>query len=156
MSSIEGMMHEKIVTAGPDEMVDSVVRRMCDTGVGSVLIVEDEKLRAVFSERDLLTRVVADGRDPKTTRVGEVATEQVVTVKSSASIRKCAEALKLRKVRHLPVTDDDGKPIGIVSARDFFENVTGELETLLDRVKYDADLHQAEDPYDHFGGSYGR
>jgi CBS domain-containing protein len=155
MTSIEALMHEKVVTAGPDEMVDAVVRRMCDTGVGAVLIVEDEKLRAVFSERDLLTRVVGEGRAPSSTRVGEVSTEQVVSVSRDTSIRKCAEALKLRKVRHLPVTED-GRPVGIVSARDFFETVTGELETLLERARYDAELREAEDPYDHFGGSYGR
>jgi signal-transduction protein with cAMP-binding, CBS, and nucleotidyltransferase domain len=155
MSLIEDVMHENPVSVGPDEMVDSVVRKMCDAGVGAVLVVEDGKLRSVFSERDLLTRVVADGRDPATTRVAEVSTEQVVTVSRDASIRKCAEALKNRRIRHLPVTED-GKPIAIISARDFFERITGELETLMNRAKYDAELHQAEDPYDHMGGSYGR
>jgi len=155
MSLIEDVMHENPVSVGPDEMVDSVVRRMCEAGVGAVLVVEDEKLRAVFSERDLLTRVVGDGRDPATTRVGEVSTEQVVTVSRDAPIRKCAEALKARRIRHLPVTED-GKPIAIISARDFFERITGELETLMDRAKYDTAVHQAEDPYDHMGGSYGR
>lgn len=155
MSSIAEMMHEKVVTAGPEEMVDSVVRRMCEAEVGAVLIVENDKLRAVFSERDLLTRVVGEGRDPSSTPVGVVSTDGVVSVERSASVRKCAETLKERQIRHLPITDD-GKPIGIVSARDFFEKVTGEFETLLDRIKYDAELQQAEDPYDHFGGSYGR
>jgi signal-transduction protein with cAMP-binding, CBS, and nucleotidyltransferase domain len=155
MSLIEDVMHENPVSVGPDERVDSVVRKMCDAGVGAVLVVEDGKLRSVFSERDLLTRVVADGRDPATTRVAEVSTEQVVTVSRDASIRQCAEALKNRRIRHLPVTED-GKPIAIISARDFFERITGELETLMDRAKYDAELHQAEDPYDHMGGSYGR
>ena len=58
-------------------------------------------------------------------------------------------------MRHLPIADD-GKLVGIVSARDFFEQVAGELETLIDRLRHDAELREGEDPYDHFGGSYGR
>ncbi len=155
MSSVQEMMHEPVLTAAPDERVDSVVRRMCTAEVGAVLVVEDGKLRGIFSERDLLARVVGGGRNPSETRVGEVSTEKVVTVAPSASIRECAEALRSGKIRHLPVVDD-GKPVGIVSARDFFEKVAGELETLIDRLRYDAELHENEDPYDHFGGSYGR
>ena len=156
MSLIVELMHDAVVTADPDEMVDVVVRRMCEVGVGAVVVIEDGKLRSVFSERDVLTRVVGEGRDPAKTRVGEVSTEQVVSVTRDTHIRKCAEALKARRVRHLPVTDDEGKVVGMVSARDFFERVSGELESWIDRAKYDEELRQAEDPYDHLGGSYGR
>ncbi|MCP4035708.1 MAG: CBS domain-containing protein [bacterium] len=155
MSTIEGLMQEQLVTAAPTETVDAVVKRMCEAGVGAVLVVENDALRGVFSERDLLTRVVGQGRDPATTSVGSVSSDDVVSVGRDASLRECASTLQVHGVRHLPVTND-GKPVGVISARDFFEKVTGELETLIDRLRYDDALKGVEDPYDHVGGSYGR
>jgi CBS domain-containing protein len=58
-------------------------------------------------------------------------------------------------VRHLPVLSD-GRPVGILSARDFFEAVSGGLEALIERARYDEKLRDNIDPYDHLGGSYGR
>ena len=84
-----------------------------------------------------------------------IATEQVVTVPKDASIKKCAEAIKARKSRHLPVVND-GELVGIVSARDFFELLSGRMEDLVEHLRYENQLAQDEDPYDHLGGSYGR
>ena len=155
MTSIEELMHRDVVTAEPDETVGAVVRRMCDAGVGAAVIVEDGALRALFTERDLLTRVVGDGKDPASTRIIEVSTEQVITVPRDTPLRTCAEALKKRKSRHLPVVEG-GRPVGIVSARDFFELLSEGLEGLVDQLRYEDQLASGEDPYDHLGGSYGR
>ncbi len=155
MSSIQEIMHHDPVVAAPDDNVEDVVKKMCDAGVGSALIMEDGKLRAMFTERDLLTRVVRDGRNPASTRVIEVSTEQVISVPREASIRSCAEALKKRKARHLPVVEE-GRPIGIVSARDFFELLAVRFEDLVEHLRYENQLADDQDPYDHLGGSYGR
>lgn len=155
MTSIEDIMHRDVVTAEPDEDVVVVVRRMSDAGVGAAVIVEKGQVKGLFSERDLLNRVVNEGRDPVSTRVIEASTEQVVSVPHDASIKTCAEALKTRKMRHLPVVDD-GKLVGIVSARDFFELLSGRFEDLVEHLRYENQLAQDEDPYDHLGGSYGR
>lgn len=155
MTSIEEIMHRDVVTAEPDETVEAVVKRMSDAGVGAAVIVDEGQLRALFTERDLMTRVVRDGRDPTSTRVIEVSTEQVIAVPKDTSIRRCAEALKTRKARHLPVVED-GRPIGIVSARDFFELLAGRFEGLIEHLRYENQLAEDQDPYDHLGGSYGR
>lgn len=155
MLTIESYMKKPLVTAEPGETVKAVARRMAEAGVGAVLLLDDGSLAGLFSERDLLRRVVAEGRDPAATRVGEVATSEVATVGAGTALRACAEELKARGVRHLPVVES-GRPIGIVSARDFFEAVAGELEHLIERVRYDEQLREGIDPYDHLGGSYGR
>lgn len=155
MTSIEELMKTDLVTAEVDDTVEAVVSRMAQAGVGAALVLEEGALRALFTERDLLNRVVHEGRPPATTRVIEVSTEQVVHVSRNASIRQCAEALRNRKARHLPVIEDD-RPIGIVSARDFFELVASRLEVLVDHLRYENQLAENEDPYDHLGGSYGR
>jgi CBS domain-containing protein len=155
MTSIEDIMHRDVVTAAPEDTVAAVVERMSDAGVGAAVVVEKGAVRALFSERDLMNRVVREARDPASTKVIEVATEQVVTAPKDASIRKCAEALKARKARHLPVVDD-GKLVGIVSARDFFELLSGRFEDLVEHLRYENQLADDQDPYDHLGGSYGR
>ncbi len=128
---------------------------MSDAAVGTVVLLEAEALAGLFTERDLLTRVVAEGRDPSATRVGDVATRDVVTVTADASLRQCADELKTRNVRHLPIVDGR-RPVGIISARDFFAVVAGELESLFERARYDEQLREDIDPYDHMGGAYGR
>jgi CBS domain-containing protein len=155
MSSVDSIMQEKIVTAAADESVADIAQRMKDDSIGAVLVVEDGGLAGVFSERDLVTRVVAKGRDPAKTPVGDVATREIVSVGRNASIRECAEQLRTHGIRHLPVVEGD-RPVGIISARDFFDAISGGLERFIERARYDEDLRGSDDPYDHIGGSYGR
>lgn len=155
MLTIDAFMKQQLVTADPAERVAAVARRMSKASVGAVMLIQGENLAGLFTERDLLTRVVAEGKDPENTRVGDVATRKVISVPRDASLRRCAEALKEHGVRHLPVVEN-GRPIGIIAARDFFETAASELERLIERVRYDEKLREDIDPYDHIGGGYGR
>jgi CBS domain-containing protein len=155
MISVEALMKRQPVSVAPEASVAEAARSMREAGVGSVLVVEAGRLAAIFTERDLATRVVAEGRNPERTQVMEVSTRSVVTVPAGTSLRQCAELLRARGVRHLPVLQE-GKPVGILSARDFFEAVAGGLEEWIERARYDEKLRENVDPYDHLGGSYGR
>jgi CBS domain-containing protein len=119
--AIAAIMHKQLITATPDETVATAAQRMREHRLGAVLVLEGKKLAGVFSERDLLMRVVAEGKDPRVTTVGEVATPNPVTVKASAEIEVCYQIIKERGFRHLPVVDDAGVPVGIISARDFLQ-----------------------------------
>jgi CBS domain-containing protein len=155
MVTVEALMKRELVSVDAEASVADAARRMNEARVGAVLLLEQGRLAAIFTERDLATRVVAAGKSPDATRVGEVATRPVVTVPADTSLRQCAETLREKGVRHLPVLTD-GKPVGIISARDFFEAVAGGLEALIERARYDEKLRDNIDPYDHLGGSYGR
>jgi CBS domain-containing protein len=155
MTLIQHLMKTDLVTAEPGETVLRVSERMNRNGVGAVLIVEDGKLRGIFSERDLLDRVVVPGLDPEATQIADVMTPDPVSVSSDAHVRDCAELIRERGFRHLPVTDA-GQPIGILSTRDFYEQVVQGLESFIDQARYRKDLAEGVDPYDHVGGSYGR
>jgi CBS domain-containing protein len=155
MLSVEALMKRELVSVDPQASVADAARRMHEARVGAVLVLEQGRLAGIFSERDLATRVVAAGRSPDATRVGEVASRPVVTVASGASLRECAETLRGKGVRHLPVLAG-GKPVGILSARDFFDAVASGLEGLIESARYDEALRANVDPYDHLGGSYGR
>lgn len=156
MLSVESLMKRDLVGVDAAASVADAARRMREARVGAVLVLEGGRLAGIFSERDLLTRVVAEGRGPDATPVSEVATRPVVTVPAGASLRQCAETLREQGVRHLPIVDAGGRPVGILSARDFFEAVSGGFERLIERIRYDDQLRANLDPYDHLGGSYGR
>jgi len=155
MAEVKSLMVTEMVTARPDESVADVARRMVANKIGAVLIVDGGALRGVFSERDLLSRVVAESRDPRTTRVGDVATATVVTIEPGTHVKTVLEIFREKKVRHLPVVEK-GKPVGILSTRDFLDHLVGGLESYIDQLKYKRELAEGVDPYDHVGGSYGR
>lgn len=156
MISVEALMKRDLVSVDPKATVADAARSMREAHVGAVLLLEQGRLTGIFTERDLATRVVAAGRSPDATPVGEVATRPVVTVASGTPLRQCAETLRGKGVRHLPVLAPDGRPVGILSARDFFEAVASGLEAWIERARYDEALRGSADPYDHLGGSYGR
>jgi CBS domain-containing protein len=155
MVSIDSIMHKPLVTAEASETAATAARRMREAGVGAVVIVEGEAIRGIFTERDLLTSVVAEGLDPARTKLGDVATRDVISVDVAAPLRSCAETLRDRGIRHLPVVDG-GRPIGILSARDFFNSLSAGFEKLIEHARFDEQLRRNIDPYDHLGGSYGR
>src|SRR5689334_9394588 len=85
------------------DSVAEVARTMADLHVGAILVLNGDELRGVFSERDLMKRVVVDGRDAERTPVGEVMTKEVATIDELASIEEAMEAMQTHKCRHLPV-----------------------------------------------------
>lgn len=155
MAGIAELMVTDMITATPEETVAEVSRRMSQNRVGAVLIVKDQALWGLFSERDLVIRVVEKGRDPKTTDVGDVATRDLVTIDVNAPVKAVLQIFREKRFRHLPVMRA-GKPVGILSTRDFLEYLVEGLERYIDEMKYKRDLAEGVDPYDHLGGAYGR
>ena len=147
MAQIQAMMKRRIETAEAEESVRSVSERMTEKGIGAILVVSNGLLEGIFTERDLLQRVVSEGRDPSRTTVGAVASRDPVTVGPKASIEECARVVKDWRVRHLPVVNDSGAPVGILSTRDFFEYVTEALEGLIEEAAARHRIEELTDPY---------
>ena len=99
------------------ESVADVARKMADVHVGAILVVNGDQLRGVFSERDLMKRVVLEQRDPARTPVAEVMTKEVVTIDELASIEEAMEAMQTHQCRHLPVMCGP-RVAGFLSMRD--------------------------------------
>jgi len=155
MAGIETLMVTDMVTAAPHETVAEVAKRMSRNRVGAVLLVEGNTLRGLFSERDLLTRVVQANRNPDQTKVADVATREVVTIDATAPVKDVLQIFREKKFRHLPVVRGS-HPVGILSTRDFLDYLVEGLEHYIDQLKYKRELAEGIDPYDHVGGSYGR
>jgi CBS domain-containing protein len=103
-----------------NETVAQVARKMADLHVGAILVLNGEQLRGVFSERDLMRRVVLERRDPSRTPVGEVMTTEVVTIDELESIEQAMEAMQTHDCRHLPVTRGP-HVVGFLSMRDLMK-----------------------------------
>ncbi|HEY6558786.1 MAG TPA: CBS domain-containing protein [Polyangiaceae bacterium] len=148
-------MKTDTVVIPPNASVAEAARKMNDNGVGALLVVEDGKLIGVFSERDLLCRVVALGKEPELVHVGDVATQNVVSLSPDMHARDCLAAFKQQRVRHLPVVEN-GRPVGVVGLRDLLTYMSDAIERILDSEAYRLALDAGPDPYDHVGGSYAR
>jgi CBS domain-containing protein len=99
------------------QTVLEVARAMVERNIGAVPVLRDGLLVGIFSERDLMKRVVVEGRDPQNTRVEEVMTEDPLTVGPDETLETCMVLMRRHGFRHLPVCE--GKELrGIVSLRD--------------------------------------
>ncbi len=154
MAVIASIMKREMVTARPDKSVAEVAAHMKDNGVGAVLVLDDGALVGLFSERDLLVRVVVAGLDPQATKVIDVATAAPTAVEVDTPVKDCARIFREGGFRHLPVLEN-GKPAGILSSRDFTDYVVNGLERFIDQRKYEDQLADGADPYDHIGGGWG-
>jgi len=102
------------------ELGDTVlqtVRAMVERNIGAVPVLHNGTLVGIFSERDLMRRVVADGRDPRSTCMAEVMTDDPLTINMNEDISNCMALMRRHNFRHLPVCHD-GQLIGMVSLRD--------------------------------------
>ena len=97
--------------------VDAAVSEMNRQRVGSIIVKDAEKVVGVFTERDVLTRIVAAGRDPKTTTVSEVMTADFLSITQDTSVEDAMQMMTDKRVRHLPVIDDQ-QLIGLISIGD--------------------------------------
>ena len=118
MSLVKDIVHQReLFSVEESQTVAEVARRMADLHVGAILVLNGCELRGVFSERDLMKRVVLERRDPDRTPVGEVMSDEVVTIDEQATLEDAMESMHSNNCRHLPVTRD-GMVVSFLSMRD--------------------------------------
>jgi CBS domain-containing protein len=114
-----------------DKPVAYAARMMKDEDVGLAPIVEGDRLVGTLTDRDIVTRVVAEGKDPQSVAVGEVATTNLVTIDPEEKLDEALQLMARNQVRRLPVVGQDGRLVGVVAqadvAREAKDKQTGEL-----------------------------
>ncbi len=110
-----------VIAITPDAMVLDAIRLMAEHGIGSVLVMRDDALLGVVSERDYARNVALRGRASATTPVADIMSD-AVTVEIGDSISNCMQLMTDKRIRHLPVTEN-GKVVGLISIGDLVKAV---------------------------------
>lgn len=121
MPSVQDILRGKgsfIHAIGADATVLEATRMMNQHQIGSLLIIDEDRVAGIFTERDVLRRVVAEMKDPASTTVGSVMSDEVVTCEPTLDLDEASAIMRSLRVRHLPVCKDDGQLLGIISIGD--------------------------------------
>ena len=124
-----------VLAVQPSDTVLQAANLMNDLNIGGVVVLEGDRLAGIFTERDVLRRVVAQGLDPATTPVAEVMTTPVITCPPDISLDDCAGLMTSRRVRHVPVHDGKGL-IGMVTIRDVLAYKVNEQQATLEQMTH--------------------
>jgi CBS domain-containing protein len=101
-----------------DTPLSAAATMMRDRNIGDLLVEEDGRLVAIVTDRDIVVRGLAEGRDPGVLTVGDIASGPVECVETEAEVNEAARRMEQSAVRRLPVIDSTGRPVGIVTLGD--------------------------------------
>ena len=133
MATLRDILSRKgreVVSVSPADTVLHAANLMNERGIGGLLVVEAGEPVGIFTERDVLRRVVAPGRDPSSTRVAEVMTSPVTTSSPDLPIEECAALMTSRRIRHLPVREA-GRIAGVVTIGDILAYQVSEQQATI-------------------------
>lgn len=139
MSTVEEILKSKtgkVFTITPGGSVLDAARAMNDHHVGSLVVVDDcmtDKIVGIITERDIMTRVVAARKDPDRTTVAEAMTDRVLTCIGATRADELRHVMQAKRIRHLPVVDQLGRLVGMVSIGDLNKQ---EVKILAETVLY--------------------
>jgi CBS domain-containing protein len=117
---VDDFMTRTVVTAEENTPVTNIIKTMGEEHIGSIVITREGKPFAIFTERDLLSKILADDKNTDIP-VGEAASSPLVTVPSGTSVHNAAATMAMQHIRRLPVAAPEGTLVGIITARDLIE-----------------------------------
>ena len=123
MSTVAELLAKKeqtLMSISPTATVMEAATLMNEHRIGALLVIDrrGESLAGIFTERDILRRIIGEKKDPETTAVGQVMTTEVACCKPDTTVEQARLTFRDKRVRHLPVVDDAGKALGVVSIGD--------------------------------------
>ena len=124
---IADAMHRQADWASADTPVNEVAKMMGKDDVGAIPVGKDDKLIGMITDRDIALRVVAEGRDPENTSAEEVMTKGIVYCRTAESVEDAIHLMDQKKIRRLPVIDDNKRLVGMLSLGDVSHAVGREL-----------------------------
>jgi len=138
MSTVADVLRKKgsdVATVTPEHSVLDAAKIMHEKHIGSVLVLDGDNIVGIFTERDLMNRIVAEGKDPNATIVKAVMTERITCCTPESTLDACRTAMSTNKIRHVPVVNE-GKLVGIISSGDILAR---ELKDSEESLRY---LHE--------------
>jgi len=137
MKKVSELLRSKgsgVLSVSPDASVFEAIELMSTKNVGALLVLKDNKLVGVISERDYARKVFLQGRKSKETRVGDIMADKVIYVKPSDSVEYCMALMTDKHIRHLPVMAED-ELVGLVSIGDLVKAVIAEQQYIIEQLE---------------------
>jgi CBS domain-containing protein len=127
MGNVLRIAHRPAIGVPKETSVRDAARTMVDNRIGAVLVYDGEAPAGIFSERDVMGRVLLHGKDADATRVADVMTSPLVTFPAGGDAKTAMGIMLEKHIRHLPVVGDDGKVLGMLSIRHLMQDRIDEL-----------------------------
>lgn len=122
-------------------MVYRAIELMCEKNIGGLLICENGKLLGIFTERDYARKLILKGKSSKDTAIGDLMTSNLITVTPDTSVDDCMRVMTGRKIRHLPVLDNN-ELVGLISIGDVVRFVIEEQKSIIEHLEHYITGHQ--------------
>ena len=123
-----------IISVAPETSVFDAIKLMADRAVGSLLVMDGDKLIGIVTERDYARKVILLGRSSETTKVEEVMSTEVITATAEQTVRQCMTLMTEKRIRHLPVVADD-KVIGMISIGDLVQAIISDQQQEIEQLE---------------------
>lgn len=124
----------EIYSIDSNSTVYDAIKLMSELGIGALLVIDNNRLNGIISERDYRDKVILKGRQSKTTPVRDIMTERVHTVHSDDDVKLCMRMMTEYKIRHLPVVDDD-QLSGVISIGDVVKSVIDQQKVEINSLR---------------------
>lgn len=124
-----------LISVATDATVLDAIKLMAERAVGSLLVMDGDKLLGIVTERDYARKVIVKGRSSKTTAVGEIMTAEVLTTTMQETVNDCMTVMTERRIRHLPVVDD-GLVVGMISIGDLVQAIISDQKEEIEHLEH--------------------
>ena len=125
----------EVLSVAPETAVFAALQLMAEKNVGAVLVLESERLVGIFSERDYARKVILKGKSSKDTLVREIMSSYVLYVRPEQTIDDCMALMTGKRVRHLPVLEDEQRVVGVISIGDVVKDIISEQEFMIEQLQ---------------------
>jgi CBS domain-containing protein len=124
-----------IVSVAPDSSVLDAIKLMAEKTVGSLVVMDDQELCGIITERDYARKVIIKGRSSESTQVSEIMSTGVITTSSAQTVNSCMEMMTEKRIRHLPVVEDN-KVIGMISIGDLVQAIIADQKEEIEQLEH--------------------
>jgi CBS domain-containing protein len=125
----------KVYSINPDQTVYEAIAKMDELDIGALVVLNDEQLKGIISERDYRSKVILKGRSSKSTSVSEIMSPDVYCVETTDSVETCMSIMTEKKIRHLPVIESD-TVLGVVSIGDLVKNIISQQKFEIKNLRH--------------------
>jgi len=124
----------ELISIVQDASVFDAIKLMADRAVGSLLVMDGRDLKGIVTERDYARKVIVKGRSSESTEVGEIMSTDIVTATSRQTVNECMTLMTDRRIRHLPIVDDD-EVVGMISIGDLVQAIISDQQEEIEQLE---------------------